>query len=41
MHLEGAVNTQPSPGLAVTIDQAQEESPASEATQPLFSEGWV
>lgn len=38
---EGAVNSQPSAGRAVILDQGQEESPASQAIHLLLSEGWV
>lgn len=39
--MEGAVNSQPSPGLAVVVDQGWEGSPASQAIRLLYSEGWA
>lgn len=37
----GAVNSQPSPGLAVITDWGQEESATSRAVQLVYSAGWV
>lgn len=34
--MEGEVHTHPSPGSAVTLDQARKERPTSKATEPLF-----